>query len=266
MDWNQHLFPENEKPLDRLVNGYSYTSIFHTIGFVGDSLSSGEFETRDAEGNAGYHDMYWYSWGQYIARKNGITAYNFSKGGMSADCYVQHFGDMEGKWTPGLWDPKNACQAYVIALGVNDLHNMHQPLGSIEDIHPEDWTKNAPTFLGYYGAIISRYKQISPDAKFFLVTFPNDELLENNKEVGMKAIESLYALAKLFKNCYVIDLYQYGPVYDQKFRDNFYLFGHMSPAGYILTAQLIDSYIDYIIRHNPDDFKNIGFANTGIPY
>jgi hypothetical protein len=40
----------------------------------------------------------------------------------------------------------------------------------------------------------------------------------------------------------------------------------MNPSGYILTAELIDSYIDYIVRHNPDDFKNVGFINSGITY
>lgn len=69
MDWIKELFDENEKPLDRLVDSYSHTSVFRSIAFIGDSLSSGEFETRDAEGNAGYHDMFEYSWGQYIARK-----------------------------------------------------------------------------------------------------------------------------------------------------------------------------------------------------
>ena len=78
MDWNQFLYPENEKPLDRLVDGYSHTSVFRTVGFIGDSLSSGEFETVNREGKRGYHDLYEYSWGQYIARKNSLIGYNFS--------------------------------------------------------------------------------------------------------------------------------------------------------------------------------------------
>ena len=31
-------------------------------------------------------------------------------------------------------------------------------------------------------------------------------------------------------------------------------------------ADIIDSYIDYIIRHNPEDFKAAGFIGTGIRY
>ena len=63
MNINEIFADVNEKPLDNIVEGYSNTSIFRTIGFIGDSLSSGEFESRDEEGNVGYHDMYEYSWG-----------------------------------------------------------------------------------------------------------------------------------------------------------------------------------------------------------
>jgi len=40
----------------------------------------------------------------------------------------------------------------------------------------------------------------------------------------------------------------------------------MNASGYIFTAKMIDSYIDYIVRHNPDDFRNVGFVNSGIQY
>nr|MCR4719613.1 hypothetical protein [Bacillota bacterium] len=95
MNWDK-LFAKNEKPLDSLVEGYSNTAIFRTIAFIGDSLSSGEFETVDSEGNKEYHDLYEYSWGQYIARKNGLKAYNFSRGGMTAKCYLESFAEENG--------------------------------------------------------------------------------------------------------------------------------------------------------------------------
>ena len=251
MDWIKELYDENEKPLDRLVDGYSHTSVFRRIAFIGDSLSSGEFETRDSEGNAGYHDLYEYSWGQYIARKNGLFAYSFSRGGMSAKKYIEGFAD-----EMGFWDKDKACQAYVIALGVNDVFNMNMEIGSIDDIDPEDYTKNKPTYLGYYAQIISRYKEISPDAKFFFVTLPDD--IKRDKEKLDGVIKAIYSLNEYFDNSYVIDLFKYGPKYDEKFRELFYLYGHMNPSGYIFTAKMIDSYIDYIVRHNPEDFKTAG--------
>ena len=258
MDWKAELFNETEKPLDRLVDGYSNTSVFRTVAFIGDSLSSGEFETRDEAGEPNWYDLYDYSWGQYIARKNGLKAYNFSRGGMTAKEYIESFAEEKG-----LWSQDKACQAYVIALGVNDLIHFQMELGSCEDIDFENWQNNKPTFAGYYAAIIQRYKQISPDAKFFFVTFPNTTTDEEITQ-GMRAL--LYSLVERFDNSYVIDLYQYGPVYNKEFQKKFFLYGHMNPSGYILTAKLIDSYIDYIVRHNPDAFSTAGFIGTGIKY
>ena len=99
----------NEKPLQRLVGGYSFTSIFRTIAFIGDSLSSGEFETKNSKGENQYTDMFEYSWGQYIARRNGLKAYNFSRGGMTAKWYMETFANENDYFNKEL-----ACQAYVI--------------------------------------------------------------------------------------------------------------------------------------------------------
>lgn len=258
MNWENELYNENEKPFDRLVDGYSNTSVFRTMAFVGDSLSAGEFETRDEKGNPGWHDFPEYSWGQYIARKNGLTAYSFSRGGMTAKEYMEGFAEEKG-----FWDANKACQAYVIALGVNDIRNFNMKVGSVEDVDFENYKNNKKTFAGYYASIVQKYKEISPDAKFFFVTFPKEDS-PKKREQAIKMIELLYSFEKSFENSYVIDLYKYGPVYDEKFREKFFLYGHMNPSGYIFTARLIDSYIDYIVRHNPDDFRNCGFIGTDI--
>ena len=63
---------------------------------------------------------------------------------------------------------------------------------------------------------------------------------------------------------YVLDFAKYGFVYDDDFKSKFYLGEHLNAAGYIFTAQLITSYIDYIIRHNFEDFSQVGFIGT--PY
>lgn len=257
MDWKTFLNTDGEQPLDRFVQGISNTAIFRTIGFVGDSLSSGEFESRSAEGTAGYHDYFEYSWGQYIARKNGLKAYNFSRGGMSAKWYMQNYAEENG-----FWDPEKACQAYVIALGVNDVIGGRQTVGSVEDICLEDYTQNAPTFAGYYAMIIQRLKQIQPQAKFFLVTMPRtgDDRDDDRRAVA----QLLHSFAAYFDNTYVIDLFRYAPVYDAAFKEKFFLYGHMNASGYIFTANMIDAYIDYLVRHNPEDFRRVPYIGKGL--
>lgn len=151
-------------------------------------------------------------------------------------------------------------------MGANDLNGV-LPIGTIEDIDPNDYRNNKPTFMGYYGAIVSRYKEIQPDAKFFLVTFPrtsgNGKAEISRTESHVKA---MYDLNSIFENTYVIDLYKYGPIYDKEFEKKFYLHYHLNASGYILTARIIDSYIDYIVRHNPQDFQNVPFIGTEIQF
>lgn len=260
MNRNEYLYPADEKPLDRLVAGYSNTSIFRKIAFVGDSLSSGEFETVNNKGEPGYHDLYEYSFGQYIARNNGLTAYNFSCGGMTAKWYLDSYAREHG-----FWDKDKAAQAYVVALGANDLVFAKQETGDICDIDMTDPDKNKPTFIGHYAAIVQKYKEIAPDAKFFFVTFTRNSQ-KQFEEAAVVHRKLMYELADHFDNAYVIDLYEYGPVHDDRFKEKYFMYGHMTPAGYLLTAQLIDSYIDYIVRTNPEDFKTAGLINTNIEY
>ena len=253
---------ENEKPLDNLVTDGGFCSVFRTICCVGDSLSSGEFEGTNEKGEKTFHDFYEYSWGQFIARSAGCKVYNFSRGGMTAKEYCESFADDNG-----LWDKNKAAQAYIIALGVNDLNlKANNEIGSENDVCAEDYTKNKDTVAGWYARIIQRYKKISPDAKFFFVTMPRAECSDEKeaavKERRRKFSEVLRRFAEIFDNSYVIDLEKYFPVMDKEYNKKFKLGGHLNPMGYILTAKAVSSYIDYIIRHNYADFKQVGFIGT----
>ncbi len=260
MSWKDELFgidaDKDEKPLDRLVEGMSNVAIFRTIGFVGDSLSSGEFESENADGTHGFHDYYEYSWGQYIARKNGLTARNFSRGGMTAKEYMESFADGNG-----FWSPSNACQCYVIALGVNDIFGLNMDIGSVDDVCKEDYRKNKPTLAGYYAMIIARLKAIQPRAKFFLVTMPS-EPQDGKDHLRLSHKELLESFAGFFDNTYVIDLFTYSPAYTASFKEQYYLYGHLNVHGYLLTARMIESYMDYIIRKNPKDFAKVPYIGT----
>ena len=258
MDINKLLFDENEKPLDTLCTDGGFVGIFRTIACVGDSLASGEFELKDSvSGETMYLDRYDYSWGQFLGRMAGSKVYNFSKGGMTAKEYMTSYANRQG-----FWDPAPRADAYVIGLGVNDLLNRKWELGEISDVCVEDYTKNKETFIGYYAAIIQKYKTIAPDAHFFLITFPKGRKSENG--VVEKSIEAIYALAEMFDNTYVIDLNKYGVEYDAEWGRLFKLNGHLNAAGYMYNAKVICSYMDYIIRHNFEKFKTVG--TSGFEY
>lgn len=257
MDLNYYLARKDEKPLDRIVDDGGFCSVFRTIGVIGDSLSSGEFESMSEEGVKAYHDYFEYSWGQYIARAAGINVFNFSRGGMTAKRFYESYTR-----EVVFWYPEKMCQAYIIALGVNDM-NHGTPLGSTADIDPENFNKNADTLAGWLGRIIARIKTLQPQARFFLVSRPKDGTTEGNLKSESHA-KLMNELAEYFDYTYVIDLCKYGPVYDAEFKKNFYLGGHMNPAGYILTAKMIMSYIDFIIRNDLESFSQVGFIGKGL--
>lgn len=170
MDLTKYMANKNEKPLDNIAVNGGFTSIFRTIGCIGDSLASGELESFEM-GRKGYYDYFDDSWGQFIARDAGCKVYNFSRGGMTAKEYIETYADEKG-----FFDIEKRCQAYIIALGVNDVTDILDgkfEFGTVEDIKVDNYALNKPTFAGWYGAIISKYKEIQPHAKFFLMTMPN---------------------------------------------------------------------------------------------
>ena len=256
----------NEKPLDNFITeGCGLTNIFRRIAVIGDSLSSGEFEANHAGTNIRtYHDMFEYSWGQYIARACGCTVYNFSRGGMTAKEYMRAFAK-----TQGMFDAAKACQAYIIALGVNDVIGRKFDIGSLGDKWSGDmnvpFDEDKSSFAAYYCAIIEKYKEIQPDAKFFLMSMPKGTGNVPEDDAKKERVnELLHEIAAHYKNCYVIDLFNYMPANAGDYRRVFYLGGHLNPVGYRFTAQVVMSYIDYIIRHNQEDFLQVPFIGMGI--
>ena len=259
----------SELPLETLVSDGGYCGIFHTIGVIGDSLSSGEFEGIDESGNTTWTDMYEYSWGQVIARDTGSKVYNFSKGGLTAEGFLTWTSDMASnpdKLGFGAFDDDKKCQAYIIALGVNDLLVKKEPVGTTADININNPEQNAKTFAGWYGAIISKLKAIQPDARIFLMTMPQDGNDDETAKALRKAHRDLLLdMKRLFgEYTYVLDFNTYAPVYDSEFKNQYYLGNHMNPAGYVQTARMVESYIDYIIRHNSADFAKVGFVGSNI--
>lgn len=260
MNVNQFYAIEGEKPLDNLVTDGGLCGIFRTIGIVGDSLASGEFESY-TEGLRGFHDFYEYSWGQYMARTLGNKVFNFSRGGMTAKEFVESFAGQ-----CRMFDRDNLCQAYIIALGVNDF-NRKVELGDVDRAFAENPSPDNQSFLVYYARIIKKIKIYQPKAKIFLMTFPYQPQKPEEVRAGREAFsQGIRELAKKFTNTYLLDFRKYAaPAFDEKWEKTFFR-GHMTPAGYLIMAKLVMSYMDWIIRNNPDDFAQVGLIGTPYSY
>ena len=241
-------------PIRNFVPDGGFTSIFRTIGFIGDSLSSGEHESYSKESGTGYHDYYEYSWGQYIGRKCGLKAINFSKGGLTAKDFFE-FIQSNDERANNIFAPENKCQAYVIALGVNDLNNLddkYQGFGSIDDVDFNNEDNNKDTFIGCYVKIIQKIRKIEPKSRIFVVTTPKEK--KKKKKIAKLYLEFakfLKILPQYFDFLYVIDLMKYAPIYSKRFKAKYYCGNHLSASGYKFTADMISTYIDYLIKKNP---------------
>ncbi len=254
-------------PIENLIYHGGYTAIFRRMGFIGDSLSSGEFESKDENGKIDWYDMYEYSWGQYIARRCGLKAFNFSVGGMTA----KKFRTENFAFHSGFLDRQKVCPAYVIALGANDMYQLKEGdeygFGTIDDVDFNDYKNNKFSFVGDYCRIIQQIREMEPKARIFVMTMPREpasnEEMKSLSERQDKHAEFLNSLPKYFEFLYVLDFRKYAPVYDDDFKKKFYLAGHLNPMGYMWTADAVCTYIDYIIRNNMDDFKQVAFIGKG---
>ncbi|MDD7251265.1 MAG: SGNH/GDSL hydrolase family protein [Prevotellaceae bacterium] len=250
-----------DNPLATIHQYPGFCSIFHHWGFIGDSLSSGEFESLK-DGKRGYHDFYEYSWGQRMCRLMGVDGDNYSQGGETARGWIDHFWSHPYNINRNIDAHRSPKQAYIIALGVNDaLHKV--PAGNIDtDIDLDDYHHNANTFAGQYAGIIQRIRSISPDCFVFVVTDPGRY---NGAESPYNSF--IRQLPAKFSRLYVIDLHKYGPDYsDKEFRSRYFVGGHLNAAGYEWTAWVMMTYIDHIIRQHPSEFAQAGFIGTRLSY
>ncbi len=256
-----------------LVPDGGMTAIFRTMAIFGDSLASGEQEYTKADGTNGYYDNYDLSWGQFMARKCGIKVTNYSRGGMTA------FGFQGLAHQRMAWEVGSECQAYIIALGVNDSRRIDDlykgEFGTMEDVDFENHENNKGSFVGYYCKIIQQIKKLQPYARIFVTTIPKSiqtetEAKTDERAAAVNAIRDRHAeflrdLPNHFDRVYVIDLraqdyYLDTPEFNRKYR----LGGHLSNIGYKFFGDVFATYIDHIVNEKPEDFSAVGLLGT--PY
>lgn len=252
---------DTERPLEHIIRDGGLTRIFRTAGVVGDSLSSGCMEYKDSSGNALGYDRYEFSW---IQQMRGICGFdraeNFSVGGLTSKTF----------WTTQSQKVKNLredganhkCQLYFIALGVNDIADTTMEVGTPNDISNDSST----TFYEYYSRIIKLIQRHQPKARIFLVGLPN-----HNKMTiwGKRFTDFKKAIADMvnhFNFVYYLDLYQYESAYDSEFQKIYFNGFHENALGYARTAWVISSYVDWYIRHNYEEFREVGFIGTDYHY
>ena len=170
--------------MEPLYGGFGFIENFAVIG---DSYASGEIYTP-AENEQGYtaQDYYNLSWGQILARKNGATCINLSKGGLTTRSWLT-----DSRGLPML-NTEQAQNLYFCALGINDKSRLGAGyVGAINDITND----SADTFFGNYGKIVRAIKAKAPSAKIIFITFAYSyDSLESTYNNAIRQIASYYGL------------------------------------------------------------------------
>ena len=265
----------SENPLQKIMREPGYGSIIHSWGIIGDSLSSGSTECREIGTTQKiFLDRFEYSWGQRLFKLLGVEGYNFSYSGQQTKPWCLGWTQIQTTSTPPattttpedrIWDGElvgvtgqhgakyNPKQGYIIAMGVNDKSRQEYPLGTITDINLNDYTQNGNSFYGWYAGIIQRVRSINSRCFVFCVTRPDN--------LGDTYDQAIRDIVGLFDRCYCIDLAN-GVNYNADFKQRYYLGGHMNAAGYEYTAYVMNTYIDWIIRNNFNDFVDAAVVGT----
>ena len=216
--------------------GYNSFAIFRKFCVIGDSLSVGVTNYPDGTSTS---RAIAYSWGQFIARKYGSICVNCGYSGATAESWLTDpLGLTE------LNKPSSKSQAYIIALGANELL---ANIGSPETIN------DTTTFYGAYKAIYDAIRTNNADAIVFMTTLGSN--WGNYEEVN-EAIEWLVTNVG-DSNTFLLDLYN-------KYFDYFNTDpitttrnGHFYPNGYNLISNVLCHALDSVICDNQDTFAYV---------
>ena len=253
------LMYENENPLEIIKQDGGMLSIFDSITCIGDSLTAGCFEHTET-GSTVWTTIEKYSYPANLAKMTGCKVQNYGRSGRTAL-------DGDNSWlawadSQSWLTSEDKTDAYIIALGTNDIGVEGGFSGDVSTDIAESYTDNAKTSVGGYDKIIRRILENQPRAKIFCVCLPHTRNTEATIAIANTAIK---AIAELYPdNCYVLDLETY---YVQRtevgaYKAKYYNGGHRNAMGYKELANVYATYIDWIIRNNIADFANVQFVET----
>lgn len=207
-------------------------SLFQNVGIIGDSYASGELYV-----DGKYIDHYDISWGQILARKNGIKAINFSKGGLTTRDWL---ADDHGLSLLNSNDPQDL---YLIALGINDYSKLGDAyLGAENDINTQ-----ADTFYGNYGKIITAIRAKAPQAKIVLSIMSYDSQgTAHNYNEAIKTIAKHFGLPFIEQNS--------DPLFTSDLYLNHMVGGHPTAPVYAAMANAFQRLIEESMIDNLDYF------------
>lgn len=134
---------------------YSGMSMFDSIQFLGDSYTQGGMKSSDLQRWIRAKKPF----PEVISAELGVNITNYGVGGASVRSY-------QTTTLPTVLQA-TAPDLYFLCFGINDAGN-GDTIGTVSDIHDDDYTQNPDTFYGNYGRIISQLMAHAPLARFVI--------------------------------------------------------------------------------------------------
>lgn len=230
-------------------------ALFRSIGIVGDSYASGELAMNDK-----FVDHYNMSWGQILARKNGATTINYSRGGQTTRGWLT---DTERGLD--LLNSTKPQDLYILSLGINDYQKLGKDyLGSEDDID-----KETDTYFGNYGKIIKAVETHAPNAKIVLATLSQTDNAAPDYNQAVQTLAKHFSITCIVLNddpFFTSDLYlnhmhgghPTGPVYAEMAN----AYERLISKAMVNDLSYFESYENELATDNVDDLNRIKTNNT----
>lgn len=216
-------------------------NIFHRVVCIGDSYTSGHIQTPTDPSATGTNEMYAYP--QFLAQLTGNEYINCGISG--ATCISWQVG------ARGLPKAQSVgrVQAYIIGLAINDSGTVsgggrRVPVGTVDDIGTD-----AQTYYAQMAKIVREVNAISPLAKIFINTCPQNE--PERYDPYNQAIRDIVAAYATTYPVHCIDLAaNYSELYKAASLSGDYTHAHYTAMGYEQFAEIY-AYVlsDYINTH-----------------
>ena len=234
--------------------------LFPRIAMIGDSLSSGEIVHDDDralgvlygaphpdrgivnEGPACV-DCIESSWCSHICRRIGAKATHWTKGGISAEGWLNIYNYF-------LALDKNKYPCVFIALGANDFWGY--------DLGKETDDLNSKTFSGYYNEIIKSVRHFHPECVIFCLSMYYDNSFTDKNQFGQTRADYSQGIKKIseqYKKCYYLD---FANESENAFgKTKYERRGHYNSPGYLAVSYDIEKLANKALLENIHDLDDI---------
>ena len=215
-----------------VVNPCFYTEnlnlikMFNKIVCIGDSYTEGSIEYKTNDGEKLQSADKRYSYPTQLSKIANVETVNLGRSGYTTTEWYRKYQDTD----------LSGYDCAIIFLGIND------------------WYKNGHVLdTESYTNIINKLRSDNKNIPIFCVTITKNYLTSAytlNDKIKEVAINN---------NCYIIDLGEYS---DWTEGSKWLNGSHPNAYGYYHNAEMINSYINYIIDHNKANFYNLSFVGT----